>query len=144
LEITSRHLGAIEIDEDKIITMPHGMPGFPDMKRFVIIEREETKPFLYFQCVDSGELAFVVMDPFLFKPDYKINIKPVIKEMGWSENDIKDLNVCVVLNAVDGSPNKITANLVGPLIFNMSCFEAVQKVYENSSYSFKHKIFQSS
>jgi len=141
VEIKTEQFKAAEIKENKIISMPGGMPGFLECKRFVIIEREETWPFYVFQCIDDKDLSFFIMNPFLFKPDYEVNRDQVIKEMAWSTDDHDQIKIYAIINTTAGIPEKITANLLGPLIINTRTNEAVQLVLHNSPYSHKHPIF---
>ena len=139
--IENTRFGNIDIDENKIINMSSNMLGFPGKKRFILLERKESKPFLWYQCVDDPTLAFVVMSPYLFKPDYAIDIQDVVKEMSWEVDEEAHLSVFVVVNASHGAPEKITANLMAPLIINTQQFEAHQKVFHESPYSHQHPIF---
>ncbi len=139
LEINTKQFGVVKIDETKIITMPSGMPGFEGMDRYILLDNEETKPFFSFQNVDEPGLAFVIIDPFLFKPDYKVNLNPVIKEMGWNKDE--ELITCVIVNATDPDPLKMTANLIGPLVINSDKCEAVQMVMYDTEYSHKFPLF---
>lgn len=131
----------MDIEEDKIYIMPAGMPGFSEMKRFVIIEREETWPFLSYQCVDEPGLCFYIMNPCLFKGDYTINLAQVAREMRWEEGSIEDIKTYVIVNTSAGVPEKITANLLGPLLIHEIRHEAVQVVLHDSHYSHQYLIF---
>lgn len=141
MKIKTEQFGEVEIEEETIIRMPGGMPGFLGHKRFVIISREETWPFHIFQCVDDPELSFFIMDPFLFKPDYDPRLAQAVREAGWPKADTDAVKVYAIVNTSAGIPEKITANLMGPLLINPSAREAVQWVLHNSPYSHKHLIF---
>lgn len=141
MDIKTEQFKAAKVNEDKIISMPSGMPGFLDCKRFIIIEREETWPFYVFQCIDDKDLSFFIMNPFLFKPDYEVSLDQAIKEMGWPVEDHDRIKIYAIVNTTAGVPEKITANLLGPLIINTRNSEAVQLVLHNSPYSHKHLIF---
>ena len=41
MKATTRAFGEIEIEDEKIITMEHGMIGFPDYKHFTLIYNKE-------------------------------------------------------------------------------------------------------
>jgi len=69
MEIKTRQFGPMEIEDNQIVTMPGGMPGFHTMKRFVIIEREEIWPFSCFQSLDDPELSFYLLNAALLMPD---------------------------------------------------------------------------
>ncbi len=141
LELETTQFGKIEIDEDKIITMHTDMPGFPGKKRFIILEQESTKPFCWFQSIDEHSLALTLINPYLFKPDYAVNFKSILKEMNWQEDGKENLSMYVVVNAANKTPEKITANLIAPLLINTQKYQAVQLVLYDSAYSHKHFIF---
>ena len=37
MKITTKLFGEIEVDEDKTITFPQGIVGFPDLKDFLLV-----------------------------------------------------------------------------------------------------------
>ena len=141
MKIETKQFGSLEIDEGKIYTMPDGMPGFLRMKRFVIIERKEIWPFHCYQCVDDPGLSFFIVDPYLFKSDYVVDMTQAVRVAGWMDDDPKDVKLYVIVNTSAGIPEKITANLIGPLVVNTRRYEAVQLVMHNSPYSHQYLIF---
>lgn len=141
MNIKTSRFGTITIEEEKIITMPFGMLGFPDVKRFVILQHKENSPFFWYQSVDDPTLAFVIMSPFLFKPDYTVDLENVLKEMSWSEEEKQEnLELYVVVNIPKGAPNKMTANLIGPILINNKIYQAVQMVISDSHYTHKFPL----
>ncbi|MBA3011060.1 MAG: flagellar assembly protein FliW [Proteobacteria bacterium] len=143
MKIQTRRFGEIEIDENKTLSMPEGLPGFPGFERFALLEDPKTAPFCWLQSVEEPNLALAVMNPFLFKPDYKVDLKGFIEVRGWKDVEAKDLLVYVVINITKGEKNNtIKANLIGPIIVNAKINEAVQAVISNSSYSHQHNILE--
>jgi flagellar assembly factor FliW len=142
LQIESSRFGTLEVASDKIIAMPGGMPGFPEDKRFVILERKESLPFLWYQSADSPSLAFVIANPFLFKADYQVDLNASRKGMGWEDATEKDLKLYVIINASTGDPERMTANMMGPLVIHTGKREALQMVLNNSPYSHRYPIFE--
>lgn len=142
MKIETLKLGIIEIDESKMIHMPSGMLGFTDMTRFVIIEKKEIKPFCLLQSVDDPHLAFFIADPCVFIPDYRIEEKEITAKAPWEKmND--ELSLFVIVNIPVGNPDKMTANLMGPLIINNRTKEGFQLILYKSSYSYQHPVFRS-
>ena len=41
MKLTTRIFGEVEIDDNKIISFPNGIIGFPDLKKFVLMYDEE-------------------------------------------------------------------------------------------------------
>lgn len=141
MKINTRKFGTIEIDEDKIISMPDGLPGFPGFTQFVLLEDTTSKPFCWFQSVENPELALVVMSPFIFKPDYEIDVEPGDVSKRWNAVKPEDLVIYVVINVgEEAGVKKITANLIGPIIVNSKNNEAIQFVISDSGYSFQHDV----
>jgi flagellar assembly factor FliW len=141
LKIKTTRFGTIEIEEERIITMPFGMPGFLDTTRFVILQHRENSPFFWYQAVDDATLAFVITSPLLFKPDYKIDMGNVLKEMSWNvDMEENSLELYVVVNIPKDSPEKMTANLIGPILINNKARQAVQMVLSNSPYTHKFPL----
>lgn len=138
----TRQFGAVIVDETKIITMPKGLPGFPDLKKFVILDHDDISPFHSFQCVDDSALSFIIMDPFLFMTNYSVNIDSYIKEMAWTGDKPEDLYLYVIINAADPDPKNMTANLMGPLLINIKRNVGIQMMVNDRKYSSKHEIFK--
>ncbi|MFO7752545.1 MAG: flagellar assembly protein FliW [Desulfobacteraceae bacterium] len=142
MKINTRKYGELTIDEDRILHMPKGLPGFPGLDRFALLEDPKTAPFCWFQSVEEPDISLVVMNPFLFKPDYRIEqLDGLMSEMGWNDVKTEQLVIYVVVNiSGSGESRKITANLIGPLVINPNTKEAVQVVMSDSDYSHQHNV----
>ena len=143
MKIKTTRFGTISIKEEKIIKMPFGMLGFPDKKRFIILQHQENSPFFWYQSIDDPGLAFVITNPFLFIPDYNIDLEAILKEMSWNGNGDKSyLELFVVVNVPRGMPHKMTGNFIGPVLVNSKVYEAVQMVISNSPYTHRFPLFK--
>ncbi len=141
MKIDTRQFGKIEIAEDKIVNMPIGIPGFRDKKRYVFLQKEETIPFLLFQSIDDPNLSFVVLDPIKIIPEYSIEQADLEKMVTWDfEKD--EVSCFVIVTIPNGSPEKMTANLLTPLVINNKRKEGLQVVLQNSSYSHQHPLLK--
>ena len=49
MRIQTAVFGELEICQDRIIFFKEGLPGFEELKRFVLIILEQTRPFLWLQ-----------------------------------------------------------------------------------------------
>lgn len=124
--------------------MPYGLPGFEAFEKFVLLEDPKTEPFCWFQSIDEPNLSLIVMNPFLFKPDYQVDLEELVKTQDWPGVTPKDLLIFVVVNVREEKQGKtITANLMGPLVINPKKNEAVQVVISDTSYSHQHNVLKS-
>ena len=135
MKINTTRFGTIHIEKEKTIDMPFGMLGFPDKKKFIILQHRENSPFFWYQSIEDPTLAFVITSPFLFKSDYKIDIEDALKEMSWNGDGKTDhLEIYIVVNIPKGLPQKMTGNFIGPILVNNKVRQAVQVVISNSPY----------
>ena len=139
--ISTRQFGDVEIDEERIVSMPKGMPGFPGKQRYILLSHEEIDPFLTLQSVDDPDLAFALMDPFLFLKEYPVDVETAVKEMNWQVEKSEELFVYTIINASGDKPEEITANLAGPILIHTGINQGVQLVIPDESFSHKHPIF---
>ena len=143
MKIKTTRFGTISIKEEKIIKMPFGMLGFPDKKKFFILQHQENSPFFWYQSVDDPGLAFVITDPFLFIPNYKIDLEVTLKEMSWNgDGNSRYLNLFIVVNIPKGMPHEMTGNFIGPILVNDKVYQAVQIVLSDSPYTHKFPLFK--
>lgn len=117
MKVVSTRFGEFSIADHVVLTFRSGILGFPDWSRYVILEHHTEAPFKWLQCVDEPDLAFVIMDPALFKPDYHLSAPlDALNEIRCS--DPEDLDVVVILTIPSEDPSAITANLRGPLLIS--------------------------
>lgn len=145
MKIMTRKFGEIEIDEKKILFMPEGLPGFQGFERFVLLEDPKSAPFCWFQSIEEPNLALVIMSPFIFKPDYEIDLEEFMASREWKGIKTEDLLIYVVINILEEEKGKkITANLIGPIIINSKNNQAIQVIISDSPYSHQHNVLESS
>ena len=115
--IQTSRFGSLDINEDKIITMTTPFLGFPAERRFILLPHGSDSPFWWLQAVDNPNLAFVVIEPGKIAPQYKPTIAPHFQEELQVTNQ-NDLEILVILTIPKGRPEAMTANLLGPVVFN--------------------------
>jgi flagellar assembly factor FliW len=121
---TSR-FGKLEVAEDRIIQFPFGVLGFPQIKRYVLLDYEET-PTKWLQAIDDPDVAFIVMEPTLLVQDYAIVLDVMMRQALQLETE-EDLAVLTIVRVEEG---KLLANLKGPLLFNSRLKIGLQAVLE--------------
>lgn len=137
---TSR-FGEISVPLEKIIEMPQGMVGFPQHRRWAMLQHGESSPFQWLQSLDSPELAFVLVNPLIFDPKYQF-------ELGKAEtnllkvDDPGQLQVWVVVSIPHGQPKKMTGNLKAPVVINLANRLAAQVILE-ADYSLRQPLVSS-
>src|SRR5438067_8456854 len=75
MEIESTRFGQLSVDDERVITLPRGLLGFPNHTRFALIQTGQENYFFWLQSIDEPNLAFVVTDPSIFFKDYDVPIR---------------------------------------------------------------------
>ena len=139
MEIKTTRFGRVSVAGDQVITMKRGLIGFADRLRYVILTPNPDSALVWLQSLDDPGLAFVITSPRLFTPDYKINLGEGVLEALEAESSA-ELDVYVLVTIPAGRPEKMTGNLIGPLVVNPGRKLAEQLIVEDSRYSHKQPL----
>jgi len=137
MKVDTKALGFIDVDEKQKILLPQGLFGFEDYRDYVIFDAEH-QPFYWLQSVKEQEIAFILINPFLFRKDYEVNIsEDEQKNIGITSPEDALIYVIVTIPP-DGSP--MTANLQGPIVINEKNMTGMQAILTESKWRTKHDI----
>ena len=137
--VTSR-FGPIDIEEDALITFTHPIIGFPALRRFVLLPGPAGGGVKWLQSTESGDIAFLLMNPFLVRPDYEITLGHMeLAEMGVE--DIHNLDIYTLL-VVPSDRTQIRTNLKAPILVNPVLRLGKQTILENSGYPIQYFLTQ--
>lgn len=142
MKIYTSRFGDIDIDKDKVISFSRGIIGFPETKRYIVLDHMNNSeiPFKWLQAIDKPDLAFVITDPLLFCPDYNPAIEgKELRELGIL--DPSDYGTIVIVTIPQGEPEKMTANMRGPIVLNLKTRDARQIVLLSEEYSSHFPLF---
>ncbi len=139
LKIQTTRFGEVEVEDQSIILVQGGIIGFTRYERYMIIEHNSESPFFWLQAVDSPDLAFVIVDPCLFMPDFNLTLsEPILADLKAQES--QEVAVHVLVTIPHGRPQEMTANLLGPLVINTQAKLARQIIVDDERYSHRHPI----
>ena len=125
-------------EQAAIITLPLGLLGFEQTKRYMLIADPDEAPFMWLQMVDEPRKSFIVIQPNIFLEKYEPEL---------SDEDVRFLGLtspedAVVLNIVTvRGQNNATVNLKGPIVINRNTLIGKQVVPLNATdYSVQHPL----
>ena len=138
MNIVTTRFGEIDIDESKIIDMRGGIIGFEHLKKYVLHIKDDNNLFWWFQSLDDGAIAFVVINPYSAKADYETMI---------SDNDVKLLEieeaedvVLLAIVTIRQNPFSVSVNLRAPVVINAKKKIAKQIVLEDAQYPVQYYL----
>ncbi len=137
MEIKTKTMGLVQIEKEQVIELVNGFYGFEKFHQFALLDSEK-EPFLWVQSLEDENLAFIVIDPFLFRPDYELDIDDELLKPIEAESPTDILVFALVTIPPTGVP--ITANLQGPLIINKKNKKGMQAIMSDGKWNTKHDI----
>lgn len=131
MQLETARFGTIDIDAEAIVTFTQPIVGFQDYRRFVLLPGPSE--FLrWLQSTDSGDLAFILMDPTTVIPDYRVDIASHdLSEL--AANALEDLEVYTLV-VVPQDRTKVRTNLKAPILINPKQRLGKQVILERSDY----------
>lgn len=135
MHVRSSRFGEFEIETSRALNFAQSILGFPDSSTYVVVEVEET-PYIWLQSADEPDVAFLATSPFLFFPDYDLELGEE-EQQTLDVSDPSQLEVLTLLTVhrAGEMPETITANLLGPIVVNTESRQALQLVLDNPDYS---------
>lgn len=138
MQTETTRFGTIDVKEESIVRIDKGMLGFENCKRYVLLEDKPDTAVKWMQSVDDPSVAFMVINPNEFFPEYEIELTD---EQAQSL-DLTDPSESAMFTTVTMArgEGKVTTNLVGPIIMNLRTMKARQIVLQDDRYCTKHII----
>jgi flagellar assembly factor FliW len=131
--VASRLFGPLNVPLTELLVMPEGMLGFAGERRFVLLPASPEGVF-WFQSVDDGALIFLLVDPFLFFPDY------VVEAPGIPESRTPEVAAFAIITLPRARGDQCTVNLQGPLVLDFVNRQARQVIQGDPRYHTRHPV----
>lgn len=138
VKIKTKNFGTMDIEEKQRITFPEGILGFPEQKEYYLIIKEDS-PFLWLQSKEKENLAFVLINPYLFQPEYQLNVSSREWDILGINPDGDDFLIFAIVT-IPENPEDMTANLQGPILINPKQKLGVQAISLDETHSIKNRI----
>lgn len=138
MNIQTKYLGSLEIEESKVIEFPTGLPGFADETEFVLLDLPDNPIFQILQSMKSAHIAFIVTNPYQIYQDYTFQLDESILEGLQIKNEIEVAVLSIV--TLKEPFNTSTLNLKAPIIINTNLKQGKQNILTVEDYPSKASI----
>ena len=138
--IETDKFGSFDTKDSKIIDFPAGLPGFEDLKKFIILEIKDTKPIYWLQSTEDCHVSLPVIITFEIFDDYNLDIRDNdLAELQFeSKNDLLIMNVVVIPEEIE----KMTVNLAAPIIINAKHGIAKQIIIDATDLPIRYPVYE--
>ena len=134
----SARFGSVPVAEEEILRFPEGLPGFEELREFLLLSPPELAPVPFLVALQDPEINFPILPAGMCLESYA----PAVHAA-----DVGDLGVCdpsgLAIYAVitfRHERGEITANLRAPLLINPTARLGKQVILSDSTYTLHHPL----
>lgn len=136
---TSR-FGELKVEKEDILGFEEGILGFEHLKRFFIVDPGDDTLILWLQSIEDPSVAFPIVEPRIFKPDYVVQLLP--SELARLKlESLKTAKIYSILT-IPKDVSAMSANLKAPIVINGDTNEAKQVVLQDSKLSVRFEMYK--
>lgn len=126
--------GEVQYDPERVVHFPEGLLGLEQLRDFVVMPNQQNEVLFCLQSVEESHIAFLLINPALFFPDYQVDLSPKTLQMiGISESDPYFILTTITFH----QDKQVTLNLLAPVVYSPKTDRAVQIVLDGSGYRAK-------
>ena len=140
MKITTTRFGELQVNKTDVLTFKEGILGFEQLKKFFVVDPCDSTLILWLQSIEDGAIAFPIIEPKIFKPDYIVKLLPA-ELISLSLEKIDNALVYSILT-IPKDIQQMSANLKAPIVINRETKECRQIVLQDSKLSVKHEMYK--
>ncbi|MDX2055327.1 MAG: flagellar assembly protein FliW [Polyangiaceae bacterium] len=133
MNIISKRFGKVSFEEDAVINFPHGIIGFPEAKKYILLGQGESGVVGWLQSVDAPEIALPVASAHAFPAPYPD--VPLTDAMLAAGMEAPGENVAVLAVIIATPAQEPTVNLLAPIVIDADTRQGAQVILQGSRFS---------
>jgi flagellar assembly factor FliW len=140
--VETLRFGPLEYDATAAIEFPSGVPGFDGQRRFVLVEQAALAPLVFLQSLETPDLCFPAVPAGAIDSQYQLEVpREDLELLGMDparQPVVGSEVLCLAIVAAEAGA--LTANLLAPVVINLSLRVGVQAVRSDARYSHRHPL----
>jgi flagellar assembly factor FliW len=142
MKFQTTRFGAVNVADSDLVNFPEGLLGLEHLKRFFIVDPSDETLILWLQSADEADVAFPILEPKLFKNDYRVRLSGnELRSLKIENSSSKDALVYSILT-IPADVAQMTANLKAPLVISSSARLGRQVVLQENEYSVRFAMYK--
>jgi flagellar assembly factor FliW len=140
LKINTTRFGELQVNNEDIIAFSEGLLGFEKLTKFFVVDPGDSTLILWLQSIEDDSIAFPIIEPKIFKPDYVAKLLPA----DMNSVQIESVSEAKIYNILT-IPTDITtmsANLKAPIVINNEKKVARQIVLQDNKLTVKYEMYK--
>ncbi len=140
MKIKTTRFGELEVNPNDIVTFSEGLLGFENLKKYFVVDPGDSTLILWLQSTEDEKVAFPIIEPKIFKPDYIAKLLPADLN-GLDLESLQTAKLYAILT-IPANVTEMSANLKAPVVINSNKKVGKQIVLQDSKLSVKHEMYK--
>ncbi len=140
MKVKTTRFGELELNPSDIITFQEGLLGFDQLKKYFVVDPGDSTLILWLQAVEDEKIAFPIIEPKIFKPDYIAKLLPADLN-GLELESLNNAKLYSILT-IPANVMEMNANLKAPIVINSAKKVGKQIVLADSKLTVKHEMYK--
>lgn len=140
MKVKTTRFGELEVNPADLITFAEGLFGFENLKKFFVVDPGDSTLILWLQSTEDDKVAFPIIEPKIFKPDYIAKLLPA--DLNGLELDTLQTAKLYSILTIPANVTEMSANLKAPIVINSAKKIGKQIVLQDSKLSVKHEMYR--
>jgi len=140
VKVKTSRFGELQVNKEDILLFKEGVLGFERLKKFFVVDPGDSTLILWLQSVEDSTVAFPIIEPKIFKPDYIVKLLPAELASLELEN-LSNAKIYSILT-IPQDVVKMSANLKAPIVINNTQRTARQIVLQDNKLSVRFEMYK--
>jgi flagellar assembly factor FliW len=140
VKVNTTRFGELQVNDSDIINFQEGILGFEKLTKYFVVDPGDSTLILWLQSTEDAEVAFPIIEPKIFKPDYTAKLLPADMNSVKIET-LADAKIYTILT-IPQNIAEMSANLKAPIVINNNKKIAKQIVLQDSKLSVKYDMYK--
>jgi flagellar assembly factor FliW len=140
VKVKTTRFGELEVNPSDIVTFAEGLLGFENLKKYFVVDPGDSTLILWLQSTEDEKVAFPIIEPKIFKPDYIAKLLPADLN-GLELESLQTAKLYSILT-IPANVTEMSANLKAPVVINSNKKVGKQIVLQDSKLSVKHEMYK--
>ncbi len=140
MNIKTTRFGQLEVNPNDVLTFSEGLLGFENLKKYFVVDPGDSTLILWLQSTEDEKVAFPIIEPKIFKPDYIAKLLPA--DLNGLELETLQTAKLYSILTIPANVTEMSANLKAPVVVNSAKKVGKQIVLQDSKLSVKHEMYR--
>ena len=137
-KFTTVRFGELEFRDEDVIHLVNGLIGLPDLQEWLIMDMDDEVPMKWFQSLNRADFGFPVSEASLFHDQYEVSLGA--DTVAALANESREDVISLIITTVHAGGDRITGNLLAPLVIDVNTRRGVQLSLDNPGYDMQQEI----